>query len=135
MLLPKGPYDFGVKLEKTGSCDLSGLLDTKKCGILDRRVILAFSESANPSLNATDFATIHAFDNQGDPMSYEISNDNMRISFPEDGEVYFIWTGANFDRPAPAAAELSSGGICIIGILPDPEAPGPGSDDPADDNG
>lgn len=127
-----GTYDFAVQVTKSGSCSFTRASD-KKCAITGTMVSLGFVDSEDfnaPSMSKIEHVAV--FNSSGGAMSYD-ENDNG-VSVPGAGSVIVCFKL----KPAYSSlnvtnSDFSSGGLCIIGIVTDPDPPV--DPDPINNNG
>lgn len=119
---PKGQNKkFQVKVNKLSDCDMSSCsANNGDCHCVGRRYFLSF----NNNYQIGDFESIVLKKHDGISgleKFYMANGDGIYAKQPFIAT--FEWTAANNNNPIPTAAQLSDGGICIIGVLTDPNEP------------
>jgi hypothetical protein len=111
---------FSVSVNKTSDCEMEGYdLPTTECVCLKKWYYLEF----NQNYSFSDFQSYQVSKLDGTPTEWRV--------FPNEDGIYtntpfiakFQWSNANIGNPIPTAAQITDGGICIIGIVTDPRPP------------
>ena len=118
-------YDFAVMVSKTSDCDPNLCWGTV-CGNAFGKFTLQVTNLHEFGLGLDAFEEIKIRNGNIISSPYQLnSNSNNIVASIEGGEVLFKWK-ENLQVPHPGAHELqfSSGGICIIDIITDPNGGG-----------
>jgi hypothetical protein len=119
-------YDFVVSLRETVGCNAS-LLDPSTCRYTHQRFLLSFPNEPhlNNFVDLSYFEKIHAYDTTGDAVQAFEGSTGSSLYVTYETDIYFKWKTQFAGLGTPLQSDLSSGGICIIGILTDPCFPCP----------
>lgn len=127
-------YHFAVTLQKTGDCSLPvSSVHPSICttGARERWITMDW-QALNAPNKLEDFAEIKVVPNitgpgpvpQGPGTLVMTNSDRSALYLAQDATVYFRW--ASSAQYIPTASQITTGGICIIGIITDPYFPQPG---------
>lgn len=125
-----GSYDIAVNVVAQNSCDLSQL-QGQNCALKRTDLILGFAQG----LSIHYFEHFALFNDQGNPIPFNTTTYPGSIAASGAFTACFKLKAAYSDF-AFQNTHFTSGGICIIGIVTDPDGSGgTGGVDPGDDNG
>lgn len=110
-------YDFKVTVYQESECDASALVG-KDCKIRGK-FTLGVGSSEYP-IDMNDFEEYMVVDHLDQPLSYETDPQIAEFITKKAFSVYFKWKQEYNGPLIPAQSAFSSGGLCIIGILNDP---------------
>jgi hypothetical protein len=110
-------YQFSVKVLRAAQCDLSNL-SGGNCSHLGDAYVLNVNPAFN--LNYSQFGNIQTTNLSGATINHYINMEGTSLRCNEPFIAKFTWNAMNSNNPTPSADRFNSGGVCIIGIIQDP---------------
>lgn len=110
-------YQFTVMVQRSTQCNMISLSGTDCQHVGDRYLL-----NTNPSfnLNYSQFSNIQTLNLSGATIPHYINPEgtSLQCNFPFIAR--FTWNTMNLGNPTPSVDRFNSGGVCIIGIIQDP---------------
>lgn len=130
---PSGAYAFAIGLKQLSVCD-EALLASPKCYFKWDRfdISFVFDPTDTSRFDLSDIEEVMAVpipspdkpnpDGLGNQVFENLEGN--KLSVYGESILYFKWK-PGVAHPAPKLSNISTGGVCIIGIITDPNPPGP----------